>query len=310
MGWFKRLFGLENSNTSKHDDMDYDSTYTKVENTYDPVKNNHVETILGVRLDAEPMDILIDGFKDQNKENFIRELENNTGRQAISLKKHFICLDKTINSLSGMCNVDFSVHRAKVACIMDKSGSLHNDYREGIIQEIILKIMPIALKFDDNGECDFWAFSDKTKRIEGLTLDNFENYIEDIVDRVFPDYGGTNFAPPLVDAYKKYCIEEPSRLPVYIIFITDGDNYDKDETNRIIRELSKHNVFIKFIGTGDSSTFDYLDNMKNLSGKETNNTDFFSAKSIVSMNDETLYKNILRGYPEWLLERAARNKNH
>lgn len=290
-GFFiKKLFGLDNGSSS-------------MDSGYSNGGTGRTEVLYGVKLNAVSPGLLIDGFKDQEKINLSKELDGNNTKSAINLKKHFICLNKTLGSLSSLSGVDFSVHRAKVACIMDKSGSLSAEYRDGTIQEILLKIMPIALEFDDNGELDFWAFSDDFARITGMTLSNFDNYVDDVIKAEYTGYGGTCYSKVLVDAYKKYCIEEPSNLPVYIIFITDGDNFDKDETSKIIKELSKHNIFIKFIGTGSSTDFGYLKGLENLD-KEVDNTDFFSAESIVSMNDETLYKNILNKYPEWLIARS------
>lgn len=286
--FFARLFGI---NTD-------DATNNMINEPIDEVK-----AMYGVRFDAVSPGLLIDGFKTQTKIDLSKELDNNTSRPAIDLKKHFICLNKTLGSLSNISGVDFSVHRAKVACVMDKSGSLSKQYRNGTIHEILLKIMPVALQFDDNGELDFWAFSNDFARISGMTLSNFDNYVEDVIQREYPKYGGTDFSPVLVDIYKKYCIEEPSSLPVYIIFITDGDNDDKKETTTIIQELAKHNIFIKFIGTGSNTNFEYLKGLENIP-KEVDNTDFFSAESIVAMNDDTLYENILRKYPEWLVARS------
>lgn len=296
MGFFARLFGLEKKTSyNSYGSYDNDNSFRTSEN---------VDVLYGVKLNAVSPGLLIDGFKNQTKIDLSKQLDGNTNRSAINLKKHFICLNKTLGSLSSISGVDFSVHRAKVACIMDKSGSLSREYDDGTIHEILLKIMPIALEFDDNGELDFWAFSTSFARITGMTLENFDNYVDDVIKEEFPGYGGTDFAPVLVDAYKKYCIEEPSNLPVYIIFITDGDNYDKKETTKIIKELSRHNIFIKFIGTGSNTDFAYLKGLENID-KEVDNTDFFSAESIVAMNDETLYKNILNKYPEWLIARSS-----
>lgn len=289
--FFARLFGINTDNNTRYTDNMIN----------EPI--GEVQVMYGVRLDAVSPGLLIDGFKAQTKIDLSKELDRNTSKPAIDLKKHFICLNKTLGSLSSISGVDFSVHRAKVACVMDKSGSLSKQYRDGIIHEILLKIMPVALQFDDNGELDFWAFSNDFARISGMTLSNFDNYVEDVIQREYPKYGGTEFSPVLVDIYKKYCIEEPSNLPVYIIFITDGDNADKKETTKIIKELAKHNIFIKFIGTGSNTNFEYLRGLENIP-KEVDNTDFFSAESIVAMNDDTLYENILRKYPEWLVARS------
>ena len=49
--------------------------------------------------------------------------------------------------------------------------------------------------------------------------------------------GDYNYAPVLRDIVNYYKDIEPSTIPAFIIFITDGDNFDKEETNDIVREL-------------------------------------------------------------------------
>lgn len=111
--------------------------------------------------------------------------------------------------------------------------------------------------------------------------------------------GGTNYAPVLKDMVKYYKDIEPSSVPAFIIFITDGENFDKAETNKIIKELSNYNIFVQFIGIGNES-FTYLKSLDNMEGRVHDNTGFTTVKDMNKMTDGELYTELLRQYKDWL----------
>ena len=111
--------------------------------------------------------------------------------------------------------------------------------------------------------------------------------------------GGTNYAPVLKDIVKYYKDVEPSEIPAFIIFITDGENWDTEQTNRIVKELSNYNMFVQFIGIGNEN-FKYLKSLDDMRGRKYDNTGFTAVKDMNQMTDEELYTEILRQYKNWL----------
>ena len=109
--------------------------------------------------------------------------------------------------------------------------------------------------------------------------------------------GGTNYAPVLKDIAKYY--KKKSDVPAFIIYITDGENSDATETNKIVRELSEYNIFIQFVGIG-KERFNYLQSLDNLSGRKCDNTGFTKVSDMNRMSDEELYTELLRQYKDWL----------
>ena len=204
---------------------------------------------------------------------------------------------ETVNILC-MEKKELSNVKARVGVAMDYSGSMEDEYNEGIVQDTIERVLPIALRFDDNGELDMWLFDDSFRRIPTVTKDNFYQYVQrEIIDKGY-DMGSTNYAPVMKDILKKYIDKEPCDMPTYIIFITDGDNHDKAETEKVIRESAEHNIFWQFVGIG-SSSFSFLQKLDDLKGRKIDNTDFFAIKEIHKTSDEELYKNLLNEYPGW-----------
>ena len=111
--------------------------------------------------------------------------------------------------------------------------------------------------------------------------------------------GGTNYAPVLKEMVTYYKDIEPSEIPAFIIFITDGENSDTSATNAVIKELSEYNIFVQFIGIGDED-FDYLKSLDDMKGRKHDNTGFTAVKDMNKMSDEQLYTEILRQYKDWL----------
>ena len=186
---------------------------------------------------------------------------------------------------------------SRVALVLDFSGSMRNLYKNGTVQSVIERIMPIAMQFDDNQELDLWIFENGFTRLGGVTKENFYGLAEQIFNRY--RMGGTEYAPVIKDVYKKYVKEEPSQIANYIIFITDGDNSDHGETNKIITEISKYPIFFQFIGIGNEK-FKYLQKLDDMNGRYVDNADFFPVININDMSDNELYTKLFDEYPNWL----------
>lgn len=217
----------------------------------------------------------------------------------IDMSKSAKNLDKVLIDMSKTGKIDMSKHVARVALAMDYSGSMSGLFADGSVQNTITRLLPISLRFDDNGELESWLFSDSQKRVEDVTIQNYKNYVREVMMKSRMNMGGTNYAPVLKDIVKYYKDVEPSCIPAFIIFITDGDNWDKTETNEIIKELSNYNMFVQFIGIGNDN-FSYLRSLDDMKGRKNDNTGFTAVCDMDGMSDEELYTEILRQYKDWL----------
>lgn len=218
----------------------------------------------------------------------------------IDMSKHAENLETVLIDMSKSRKIDMVKHVARVAVAMDYSGSMATMFGSGEVQDVITRLLPIALKFDDNGELESWLFSNDFAKLEPVTISNYEKYVKNVMLRSYMRMGGTDYAPVLKDMVKYYKDKHPSTTPSFIIFITDGDNYDEAETNEVVRELSNYNMFVQFVGIGDGSSFKYLRSLDNLSGRKHDNTGFIAVRDMNKMNDQELYTEMLRQYNDWL----------
>ena len=238
------------------------------------------------------------------------------------LEKHVVNLSKCLVNLSKKAEVDLGDVKARVIAVLDYSGSMSGLYRKGIVQETLNKLVPLGLTFDDNGEIEVYLFQNSYRKMDELTIDNYSEYVKEVIDKSGYSMGGTEYAPVLkaiknihqptiVGAAKGFLgglFKKKAEQPVetgakdeiiFVIFITDGDNSDKRETDDIVRELSKTKTFIQFIGIGNEK-FKYLQELDDLSGRDVDNTGFTKFKDISKIEDAELYAKVLEQFADWL----------
>lgn len=228
------------------------------------------------------------GIFDMFKKNEVNEETSLV--QKVNLAKeevHKVCLDK-----KPLINL-----KAKVALVLDYSGSMDWLYSNGTVQRVVEKTLPLAMQFDDDGSMETWLFSDSCNRLKDANLNNLDGYIKR--ETKCKSMGGTNYSPVMKDIIKFYKNE---KLPVYVIFITDGDNMDKADTTTTITEAAKKPIFWQFVGLGDSK-FSYLESLDNLEGRYVDNADFFSVKNA----DDITYQDLLEEFPTWLSDQKVKD---
>lgn len=91
---------------------------------------------------------------------------------------------------------------AEVVVDLDVSGSTQNIYGQGLMQEAVQRVVPIALNFDDNGDIPVSVFNDEENfaTLETpLTKNNYTDYVKKFIlkNAAIPKWGGTDYAPVL-----------------------------------------------------------------------------------------------------------------
>jgi hypothetical protein len=188
---------------------------------------------------------------------------------------------------------------ANVAFVIDVSGSMMNMFRSGKVQDLVERIYPIAVNMDSNVELDCWIFSSSQSQTKSINFNNFDGYVDtEIESGKYRDvlWNGTSYAP-VMESVKKYY--KNSKLPCYIVFITDGDNSDKEKSEQIIRDTSNLPIFWQFVGIGYDS-FEFLKRLDDLQGRYVDNANFIQMNNISSLSDDDLYKELLNEFPDWL----------
>lgn len=223
------------------------------------------------------------------KKNDSVQAETNTTQIAqpkIDLTKkkeevHTICLSK--QPLNGL--------KAQVGLVLDFSGSMSDLYYDGTVQEVIENALPLAMEFDDNGTMEVWIFDTNFHRLPDITLNNCAGYVKrEILGKY--NMGCTNYAPVMDDVIQTY---QRSKLPSYVLFITDGDNDDHTNTITVIKKAAKLPIFWQFVGVG-RARFTFLEKLDDLADRYVDNADFFEVNNALDIT----YRQLLNEFPDWL----------
>lgn len=212
---------------------------------------------------------------------------------SVSLEKKISLAKEEVHKIS-LVKPALTNLTSRVGLVLDYSGSMSDLYEDGTVQELIEKILPMAMEFDDNGTMESWIFERGYHRLPDITLHNVEGYIDRVVLSKYK-MGQTCYAPVIKDVINRYTHDEPSKCPSYVLFVTDGENSDHGDTTAIIQKCSRFPIFWQFIGIGDER-FDYLSRLDDMDGRYVDNADFFRVGRI----EDIQYKDILDEYPEWL----------
>ena len=193
---------------------------------------------------------------------------------------------------------------ARVALVLDISGSMTPRYNDGTVQEIVNKTLPLAVQFDDDGELDFWYYGSRCKRMPSVTMKNYESAVpEDWKDLMYSLGRNNNEVSVMEDIMREY---KGSKLPVYVLFITDGGIYQVDGIKKILKKASKEPVFWQFVGVGGSN-YGILENFDTMRGRYVDNANFFALDDFKTVKDSDLYGRLLNEFPIWLRDYRAKS---
>ena len=238
----------------------------------------------------------------------------------VSLAKH-VAVSLKKNNLENVV--------AKVGLVLDASGSMNKSYRDGTVQEIVNRILPLAVQFDDDGELDAWIFADNPLRMNSVNLNNYTTAIPPFNaperNRGFFDIFSFSSSDPRSMTIKElqdkniigYCNDEVkvmrqvideyrgSSLPAYVVFISDGSVHDTAGITEMMIEASRLPIFWQFVGVRGSN-YGILEHLDDMEGRFIDNANFFALDDFKSVDKTELYIRLLNEFPSWLREARAK----
>lgn len=224
-------------------------------------------------------------------------------------KKNFIELKKKADDVAS--SFGLGNQKAKVALALDISGSMASTFKNGTVQKVVEELLALGVKFDDNQAIDIFLFGKHDYEVGELVESNFYGYVDNKIVKSYPLEAETRYAGVINRIVKKYTTEKkgffrkataingPLEEPVFVIFITDGDNQDKPQTEKAIRAASKLGIFWQFVGIGNAG-FQFLEKLDNLSGRFVDNANFFKINNITKIDETSLYTKLLQEFPDWI----------
>src|SRR6478735_577726 len=81
---------------------------------------------------------------------------------------------------------------AKVALVLDYSGSMGSSYRSGAMQRLAEKVLALGTQFDDDGAIDFFVFDSSAAHLGEISIDDFAGSVDRLTNG--RSMGSTNYA--------------------------------------------------------------------------------------------------------------------
>ncbi|WP_239342161.1 VWA domain-containing protein [Frankia sp. CiP3] len=234
-----------------------------------------------------------------------------------------------------------SEHRARVALCLDISLSMSALYSQGKVQRLCERILALAVQFDDDGSCDVFTFGGRGHDEGPLDLRNYQDWVAGL-RRHRKLEGATNYAKAMGMVRQHYFPDSrgrqrsqprPDHLPVYVMFVTDGQATDKRAARDQITWASYEPIFWQFMAIGRSSrnvgagastaasprrsglgglvdrllesNFSFLEELDEMTGRFLDNANFFSVADPTAIGDDQLFDLLMYEYPRWLTQARA-----
>lgn len=173
----------------------------------------------------------------------------------------------------------------EVRLALDYSTSMAEEYRDGFVSSTIDLLLGAALAFDDNETLDVGFFTTGFTETESATAADVGQYLQRM-GRTRPS-GGTSYAPIIEGFESRQAVSKvPAALAkpagilgrlfgagkkimdvvtdgrtspykAYVVVITDGDNMDKSDFERALRDTSG-DTFFQFFAIGNQVSLSYL----------------------------------------------------
>jgi stress response protein SCP2 len=217
-------------------------------------------------------------------------------------------------------------HTARVALCLDISASMNGHYKTGRMQTLVERVLALGLRFDDDGEVDVFLFGSDGHVAGTVNLANINGYVDELLKRYRLE-GATYYSEAMMLVRQHYFGDSGYRsspyqdtLPVYVMFVTDGQTLDEGHTKDQIESSSYEPVFWQFMAIGLSnkaagrrrgsygraSEFRFLEELDNLKGRLIDNANFFSVEDPAQITDTEIFELMMEEYPGWLPQAKAK----
>jgi hypothetical protein len=192
----------------------------------------------------------------------VRLVQDKSGAPAVDLEKvaaggHVSLVKRAQKAGISLSKRGLDGVRAEAVLILDHSGSMRSDYRDGTVQALVERALGFALQIDADGKIPVIAFDRHVWPTVEVTVDNYAGVVDrDIWHR--NQMGSTDLAAALGQLK---LMAEATDAPLFAIVVTDGAPDSKPAATKLVCELARYPVFVKFLAI---KPVDYLQDLDDL----------------------------------------------
>ncbi|MGW2544026.1 VWA domain-containing protein [Kitasatospora sp. NPDC001574] len=233
-------------------------------------------------------------------------------RERLSLRKQQVAVSLDKHGAAGIA--------ARVVLVLDASGSMSSLYADGVVADVVERIVPVAAQLDDGGAMPAWTFATHPARLPDLRVGDLPEWLRLHVrvgelGRLFgrrgrrsglldgqvdmTTVGISNDEPKVITEVRDYVRGNAAAVPTLVLFFSDGGVHLNAAIERELRESAQEPLFWQFVGLGRSD-YGVLQRFDDLPGRRVDNVGFFAVDDIGSVPDPELYDRLLSQFPQWI----------
>ncbi len=194
-------------------------------------------------------------------------VQDPTGAPAVNLSKvreagHIDLVKRAEKAGISLSKRNLAGMRGAVRLYVDHSRSMelgsNKDYSNGNVQRLVERALGYAFQLDSDGKIPVIAFDSE---LWPEVIVDQSNYIGVVESRIWhpSQMRGTRYAPVLEDLLQQ---AETTSEPIFAIIVTDGSPNDRSRATKLVIELARYPVQIKFLAIREVDYLAELDDLE------------------------------------------------
>lgn len=189
--------------------------------------------------------------------------------------------------------------RAEVLLILDHSGSMHGNYQNGTVQQLVERALGFALQIDADGTVPVVRFDSYLHPAIDVDLSNYADVAR---TKLLGRMGSTDLAMALEYVMTEVC---QATKPLFVIVITDGQPDNAAEASKRVAQLSQYPAFLKFLSLPDQGAHRgraFLQGLDDMDGRLLDNADAKFIDDPAGMADLAFADAMIDEFDSWVAE--------
>lgn len=188
------------------------------------------------------------GRSKQAPANPVSVVKDPTGQPAVDLGKVAAAGHVNLSKAAETVGVSLTKRglagmRGRVIVVLDHSGSMSGDYQSGIVQDLLLRTLAFGLQIDTDATIEVIPFDSRVWPTVEVDPVNYETVVRTSIWQP-GRMGSTNLAGAL-DHVRT--LAGKTQQPIVCVVITDGEPDSQPAATKVVCDLARYPVFLKFL---------------------------------------------------------------
>ena len=202
------------------------------------------------------------GRSKQSPANPVQVRQDPNGQPAVDLGKVAAAghdnLSKTAEKVGvSLAKRGLAGMRGRVIVVLDHSGSMYDDFQSGLVQKLLERTLGFGLQIDSDGSVEVIPFDSIVWKASSVDTGNYQRAAQDVFK---PNQMGSTNLTAALEAVRN--LAGKTDEPIVCVVITDGNPNDRSSTTKVVCDLARYPVFLKFLALRSVPYLTELDDLE------------------------------------------------